>query len=329
MALQMLHLDESIIGRSLGELRPLSPVFERMSAAEFKCSELKLTVSVQGRCYELETAPMIPDGHKQPVGWLAITRDFTERKRAEEQLHELYNQEAALRQELEAEIKKRIDFSRALVHELKTPLTPIIASIDTLADGLTEEPWVSLARNIERSAERLGERVDELLDIARSEAGVLGVELKRLNPLKLFRQVADEMNELASRQSQSLTTDFPLSLPLIMADESRLRQVLQNLLNNAFKYTPEGTKIVLSAGVKNGFLVVEVHDTGPGMPEEMQDRIFDLYSRREDDRQRLSGLGIGLALCKNIVELHGGRIWVDSEQGEGSTFSFSLPISED
>jgi len=249
-----------------------------------------------------------------------------ERKRTEEHIQALYQQEKVLRQELENEIKKRVEFSHALVHELKTPLTPVIASIDALATRLKEEPWVSLARNVERGAEKLNDRIDELLDIARGEADMLKVNLKPLKPLPLLRQIAGEMAEVASRQGQSLTVDLPASLPLIRADESRLRQILQNLLNNALKFTAGGGEITLRAGEKGAELIVEVQDTGSGIAKQMQERIFDPYYREESDRQRLSGLGLGLALCKKLVKLQGGRIWVKSEKDKGSTFSFSMPL---
>jgi signal transduction histidine kinase len=106
-----------------------------------------------------------------------------------------------------------------------------------------------------------------------------------------------------------------------------LRQVTQNLLVNATKFTPEGGTITLRAREENGSIVVEVQDTGYGIPEEEQRRLFRPYHRQIGDREHLSGLGLGLALCKNLVQLHGGRIWVRSQEGKGSTFSFSIPIN--
>ena len=99
-----------------------------------------------------------------------------------------------------------------------------------------------------------------------------------------------------------------------------------NLLNNAFKYTPAGGEITLKAREEGANLIVEVHDNGPGMSEEDQERLFIPYHRRVEDRERLGGLGLGLAIAKTLVELHGGRIWVESERGKGSTFGFSLPL---
>ena len=126
---------------------------------------------------------------------------------------------------------------------------------------------------------------------------------------------------------QSLILDLPQSLPLIRADGNRIQQIMLNLLNNAFKFTPSGGIITLRARRSNSTLIVEVQDNGRGMSEEEQQRLFEPYYRVECDRQVLNGLGLGLVLCKTLVELHGGQIWVESHLGEGSTFSFSLPLA--
>jgi len=133
------------------------------------------------------------------------------------------------------------------------------------------------------------------------------------------------MSPVASSHGQALILELPSSLPLARAEEGRLRQVVLNLLNNASKFTPGGGKIVLRAKEDGADLVVEVQDTGRGINAAEQQRLFEPYHRLESDREHLSGLGLGLALCKTLVELHGGRIWVQSEAGKGSTFGFSVP----
>ena len=120
--------------------------------------------------------------------------------------------------------------------------------------------------------------------------------------------------------------DLPDSLPPINADAQRLEQVLRNLLINAVKFTPSGGSITLRTNKQNASLVVEVQDSGIGIPKEEQARLFEPYYRAEADRQHFQGLGLGLSLSKQIIELHGGRIWVTSEVGKGSTFAFSLPL---
>ncbi len=258
---------------------------------------------------------------------LGHSMDITERERAEEKLEELYEKERRLRQELEAEVQRRIEFTRALVHELKTPLTPVLASSELLITELREEPWLSIARNIHRGASNLSRRIDELLDLARVEIGILRVNPKPVDALQLLRDIADDVAALVSGNQQELAVALPPILPPAWADEERLRQVVLNLLINASKYTPEGGRITLSARELDSTLLVQVQDTGRGIPEDEQQRLFQPYHREVDDREHLSGLGLGLALCKNLVELQGGKIWVKSQVGKGSTFSFTIPVA--
>ncbi|MBI4283087.1 MAG: HAMP domain-containing histidine kinase [Chloroflexi bacterium] len=253
--------------------------------------------------------------------------DITEGKQAEAKLQELYQQEKTLRQELETEAQRRIDFTRALVHELKTPLTPVLASSELLVSELREEPWLSIAKNIFSGASNLNKRVDELLDLARVEIGMLQVQPTLLDVQPLLQGIAGDMAAVVSSNEQSLSLALAPSLPLVWADEERLRQVVLNLLINATKFTPTGGSVILKAKVKNDTLVVEVEDTGPGIPEEEQQRLFQAYHRRLNDREHLGGLGLGLALSRHLVELHGGKIWVESEVGKGATFGFSIPLA--
>ena len=261
------------------------------------------------------------------VGGIIVSyRDVTERRQAAEKLQELYRQERDLRQQIETEMKRRVEFTRALAHELKTPLTPMLISSQVLASELKEEPLLSLARNISRGASNLNSRIDELLDLAKGEIGMLQLKTEPLDALQLFREVVEYVSPVASSRGQSLITELPDSLPLVKADKVRLRQIVLNLLNNALNFTPEGGRISLRAGQKDASLVVEVEDNGPGIAEEEHQHLFEPYHRMEVAGERLSGLGLGLALCKTLVDLHGGRIWVKSRAGEGSTFSFSLPL---
>jgi len=268
----------------------------------------------------------IRDEKDNPIAMMGAVRDITERKQAEKKLQELYNGETRLRQELETEMRRRVEFTRALVHELKTPLTPVLTSSDMLTTELKQEPLLSLAKNISRGAVRLNSRIDELLDLARGEIGTLRLAFTRVEPSQLLRDVVDEIALAASRRKQSLELELPASLSPVRGDEERLRQIVVNLLNNACKFTPEGGKITVRAKESDAFLTVEVQDTGLGLSDEDQQRLFQPYYRSEDDRQRLSGLGLGLALCKTLVELHSGKIWVQSRVGEGSTFGFSVPL---
>jgi PAS domain S-box-containing protein len=258
---------------------------------------------------------------------LGHSMDITELERAQEKLEEAYDEERRLRQELEAEAKRRIEFTRALVHELKTPLTPVLSSSELLYTELREEPWMSIAANIRRGASNLSNRIDELLDLAKVEIGMLRLERTAFDALPLLRRVADDMTVVTGAAGQSLKTELPDELPQVWADRDRLRQIVQNLLINASKFTQEGGEVTLRARQKEATLVIEVSDNGPGIPKEDHKRLFMPYHRSLSDREHLSGLGLGLALCKYLVDMHDGEIWVDSEIGKGSTFGFSLPLA--
>ncbi len=253
--------------------------------------------------------------------------DITELERAQGKLEDAYEEERKLRRELEEEAQRRIEFTRALVHELKTPLTPVLSSSELLYSELREEPWMSIAENIHRGATNLSNRIDELLDLARVEIGILKVNRKAVDVLPLLRRVGKDMKVVALAAGQSLRVTLPDSLPRVWADTDRLRQVVQNLLINASKFTPDGGKITLRAKERDGSLVVEVQDNGPGIPEEDQKRLFQPYNRHLGDREYLSGLGLGLALCKYLVGLHDGEIWLNSRMGKGSIFGFSIPLA--
>jgi PAS domain S-box-containing protein len=305
-------------------LENLKSLLEDVHRVTIECSLL----TANGNTFEAElSAAILKDASGIPVGYIITTRDVTERKQTDRERQRLYKKEKKVRQQLEAEIKRRVEFTRLLAHELKTPLTPVLASSDSLLELLTEEPSLSLAKNISRSAENLDNRIDELLDLAKGEIGLLHLRMNTINILPLLCEVADSMIPVASVGNQTLIKNLPVSLPLVNADEVRLRQIVLNLLGNALKFTPEGGVITLTAKQKNGSLIVSVKDTGLGIDIKDQNRLFEPYQRLNGDTDRLHGLGLGLALCKTLVELHGGQIWVTSSQGKGSTFYFSIPAA--
>ncbi len=315
-----LHVDE----RTLEDFRQLVyPSVEEHGFAHLPEFKMKRK---DGSIFPTEhTVAPLKDQDGKRIGWVSVVRDITERKKMEEELKERYREERKLRQELEAEIKKRIEFSRIVVHELKTPLTSIMVSSDILVSELKEQLLLDLAKSINRSAADLNNRIDELLDMAKGEMGTLKLKIKPLDIRELLLGIAQEMAPLISSRKQSLTLNLPEKLPLVKADENRVKQVVLNLLSNASKFTPEGGKITLSAREEGASLIVEVQDNGPGIAEKDQKHLFEPYYRLEQEKERTSGLGLGLALAKTLVELHGGKIWVKSKLGEGSTFSFSLP----
>lgn len=237
-------------------------------------------------------------------------------------------EEKKWRQDLEAEIKRRAEYTRELIHELKSPITPILSSGELLVEGLKEEPWSRLVKNVYRGALDMNDRLDDLVDMARGEMGTLQLRIEPLDMLSLIRQMAEEMSPLITSHYQSLVLDLPSSLCLVRGDEVRLRQVLRNLLSNATKNTQERGTITIRAKDGSDNVVIEVADDGRGIPADKLGHIFEPRVLSIDNPAgRSSGLGLGLRLSKTLVELHGGSIWVKSEPGRGSTFSFSIPAA--
>lgn len=151
----------------------------------------------------------------QVEGVFVMMKDITERKKSEETLAELYNQERELRKQIETEMNRTIDFTRTLAHELKTPLTPVLASVDSLLSELDEERLISLARNISQGANSLNSRIDELLDLARGEIGILELNLDSVDFLQILQEAADSVVPIAKSRGQSLTLDLPTSSPQV------------------------------------------------------------------------------------------------------------------
>jgi len=245
----------------------------------------------------------------------------------------LYQLERKQRFELEEQAKIRSQFIASLTHELQTPLTSMLASAGLLAEQAQKEqphtPMNRLAQNILNGCHSLEARLDELFDLAKGEVGTLKLKLESLDPLPLLQNVASRFYPVIQRKEQSFTLDLLPSLPWIKADRERLEQVVTNLLSNATRFTPKGGDIALKARKKGNDLVIQVQDNGIAISKEEQKRLFEPYYRAKLGKGEHHGLGLGLTLCKQLVELHKGKIWVESEGGKGSTFSFSLPLASE
>lgn len=228
---------------------------------------------------------------------------------------------------METKEEEWLRFIDTLSHELKTPLTSIIAAAGLLEEELQtgDESHRKLIQTIIRNANSLESRLAELLDIVKTGSGKLQLQFEPVDIKSLILGTCMQISPLLHNKGQKLTTDLPESLPIIQGDGQRLEQVLLNLMNNATKFTPEGGNVSVKVRKQDNGLVVEVRDTGIGIAQDQYDRLFKPYSRVQSDRQQHPGLGLGLALSKQVIELHGGRIWVESEPGKGSSFSFFLP----
>jgi len=254
------------------------------------------------------------------------TGHIIEHKLAEASLQTLYKQEKKLRQRLQAEMQGRIDFTRNLIHELKTPLTSLVATSQLLLDEEKDEKLGKLARYVAEGANNLNSRIDELHDVVKGEIGKLELDLKPLDLGQLLQSLVEETQALARQDSIVIHLKLSEPLPEAYADAVRIRQVMLNLLNNAFKYASAGGVVTIKATAKASSVTVEVQDLGPGIAEEDQEQIFEPGYQKIPSGKRSGGLGIGLALCKLLVELHGGKIWVRSRTGKGASFFFTLPL---
>ncbi len=229
---------------------------------------------------------------------------------------------------METKEEEWLRFIDTLSHEFKTPLTSIIAAAGLLAEELetsADDSLKKLIQTITHNANTLETRLAEFLDIVKTGSGKLQLEFEPVDMKSLILGICQQVNPLLRGKGQQLITDLPESLPIIQGDGQRLEQVLLNLVTNAAKFTPEGGRIIIKSRPQVDGLLVSVNDNGIGIAREEHDRLFQPYSRINADRQRHPGLGLGLALAKQVVELHGGRIWVESETDKGSTFSFLLP----
>jgi signal transduction histidine kinase len=220
------------------------------------------------------------------------------------------------------------DFVSMVSHELRTPLGLIKGYTGTLLqqdlDAATREEFL---RVIDEETDRLTELVTNLLDMSRIEAGTLRVDRQ---PIQLDGLVRASADRLRTREpGRALEVDLPERLPLVLADERRITQVLDNLLTNAVRYSAPDTTIKLAASSSKGHVEVAVADQGVGIPSDKRDQVFEKFFRVDSsDTRGFAGTGLGLAICRGIVNAHGGAIWVDSEEGRGSTFTFSLPIDQ-
>jgi signal transduction histidine kinase len=249
-----------------------------------------------------------------------------EHRLAEASLQESYEQEKQLRERLQLEMQGRIDFTRNLIHELKTPLTSLVATSQLLLEEERDMKLGKLARYVWEGANGLNNRIDELHDVIKGEIGKLELELKPLNLGQLLLSLVDETRALARQHGVSINLKLKESLPEVYADAARVRQIVLNLLNNAFKYAAEGGRVTIKATAKSTYATVEVQDHGPGIAEHKVPHLFESEYQMAYPGERSGGLGIGLALCKLLVELHGGKIWVKSQAGKGSSFFFTLPL---
>jgi len=223
----------------------------------------------------------------------------------------------------------RQDFVANVSHELRTPISSIKGYAETLLEGALEDKdnakeFISI---IYQDSNRLASLINDLLDLSKIESGKMKMNFMPLDPISLIKRAVTVIENQAKAKTIALKLDLPPNLPKIKADETRFSQVMINLLDNAIKYSSEGGTATISAKVVDNALQFDISDTGIGISENDLPRIFERFYRVDKARSReLGGTGLGLSIVKHIVSSHGGQVWVKSELGYGSTFSFTIPL---
>jgi signal transduction histidine kinase len=230
--------------------------------------------------------------------------------------------------QLELASKYKSQFLASMSHELRTPMNAVLGYTRMLlmnVYGELPEKVKDVHQRIDKSGRHLLGLINDVLDFSKIEAGQLTLTINPYSIKDVIQAVVAGTQSLAAEKKLPLNVTVPADLPPVSGDERRMTQVLLNLVGNAIKFTDSG-EIRINAAA-NGELVVSVSDTGPGIPPGDRENIFEEFRQAEGSlAQRKGGTGLGLAIAKKIVELHGGKIWVESEVGKGSTFTFSLPL---
>jgi len=338
LATQVSRALEDLVGRTTEEVFP-----GWAQEAEQVCRRVRES----GEPYRVEASPHVAGGRPgthwdvsvAPVhradggflGYLVVHRDVTERRRTEEQRDELVAQLQEVNGRLVAASIQAKEHVHAICHDLRAPLTIVQGHAQLVLRALEKAglkgPERRSAEAILTSARRMSAMVQDLADSARLESGQLKLSRTRVD----VRQFAlDLVGRLAATtEPERLRVDAPANLPPAWADPDCLERILTNLLGNALKYSAPGTPVVVALGAREGEVVTSVSDEGRGIAPEELPRLFERYYRTRQAREQREGLGLGLYITRGLVEAHGGRVWVESQVGKGSTFSFTLPVADE
>lgn len=309
-----------------------NPVSQLLRASgDSSAGQHKLIVSREGADIPIEeSGAPIRDSDGDTNGVVLVFRDISQRRAVERARAELLQQEQLARRNAEAANELKLKFLAMISHELRTPLTSIKGFTSTLLasdvdwDAKSQREFLTI---MDQEADRLTDLVEQLLDVSRLQAGALRIVLQ---PDQLIEAVNAAMAQLSA-----LTTDyhldilFPADLPALLFDRQRIAQVLVNLVGNAVKFAPPGTTITISAQQRESVVQVDVSDEGEGIPEGQHHIIFEAFRQGERAGARQQGAGLGLAICKGIVDAHNGDIWIADNPGRGATISFTLQVASD
>jgi GAF domain-containing protein len=264
-----------------------------------------------------------------PSGTIELLRTFATQSALAIQNARLFREIEEKSRQLEAASQHKSEFLANMSHELRTPLNAIIGFSEVLTDrmfGELNEKQEEYLKDIHASGQHLLSLINDILDLSKIEAGRMELELTDFHLPTALDNAMTLVRERATRRGIALHTTVDERLGHIRADERKIRQVVLNLLSNAIKFTPEGGRIDVGAVPKDGLVEVSVSDTGVGIAPEDQEAVFEEFRQVGTAEKKAEGTGLGLTLCRKFIELHGGRIWVKSQVGVGSTFTFTVPL---
>lgn len=287
------------------------------------------TYSHQPDAWVSSTKMALRDDSGEIIGTFGISRDVTAQVRAEQALLDQAQQLSLQNERLRELDGMKDEFIGLVSHELRTPLTSIIGYVKLLRDQRTSEANADqYAEVIQRNSQRLLRLVEDLLFLSQTHSGTMHVELRSADLAEIAAGTVEEMRPEAERRQIDLLFSAACA-PRLPVDATRIAQLLGNLISNAVKFTPKSGKIEVKVGTDADKALLEVTDTGVGIPADDRDRIFDRFFRSAIATQQvIPGTGLGLTIAKNIVAAHHGTITVESDEGRGSTFRILLPLEQ-
>ncbi len=332
IAQEMLGYDkEELTGMSLAQVLPAAVELRGMiGAGERAASKEMVWASRDGSLTQVSVSAsaLVDDRDQTPVGVVYVAHDITRHKQAEERLRSYSQELHEANRKLEALDRLKSEFVSTVSHEFRTPLTSIKANAELILikPDLHQDKKNRLLATINRESDRLSRLINDLLDLSKIEAGTVQWRREEVPVHEIVRSSLDAVLPLMQNKKLRLHTAIADALPPVQGDHDRLVQVMNNLLSNAIKFTSPGGLITVSVHQKESRIVIIVEDTGPGIPPEEIDFIFDKFRRSHDQvLKQTEGTGLGLTIARQIVEHHGGTIRVSSIDGKGSAFIVSLP----